>query len=283
MRIAVVGATGVLGRSLIPMLAISHEVRVLVRTPETAHRLFGSSVDSLEADLLAPETAAKLPALLAGSDLVIHAATAIPSDFTKPGAWDANTRLRTEGTASLLAAALQVGAQAYIQQSICFNYPGMSDDWITEDTPLDPSRTVVIDMEQQVRAIPTDQLRWCILRGGIFVGAGTFQDDDIQRLRSGQKTIAGDGMNFLPLVHVDDVASAFALAAENAPAGSIFNIADNPLREGEYYDRLAEAIGAPTPPRDPNLPRPASHRASSQAIHNALGWSPAHSLFPQPR
>lgn len=282
MKIAVVGATGVLGRSLIPLLATNHEVRVLVRQPEAARRLFGSSVDSLEADLLAPETAAKLPALLAGSDVVIHAATAIPSDFTKPGAWDANTRLRTEGTASLLAATLQVGAQAYIQQSICFNYPDMGDAWITEATPLDPSRTVVIDMEQQVRAIPPSSLRWCIFRGGIFVGAGTFQDDAVHRLREGQQKVAGDGMNFLPLVHVDDVASAFALAAEHAPAGSIYNIADNPLREGEYYDRLAEAIGVPAPPRDPNSPRPLSQRASSQAARAALGWSPTHSLFPHP-
>lgn len=282
MKIAVIGATGVLGRSLIPLLATNHEVRVLVRQPEAARRLFGSSVNSLEADLLAPETAAKLPALLAGSDVVIHAATAIPSDFTKPGAWDANTRLRTEGTASLLAATRQVGAQAYIQQSICFNYPDMGDAWITEATPLDPSRTVVIDMEQQVRAIPPSSLRWCILRGGIFVGAGTFQDDAVHRLREGQQKVAGDGMNFLPLVHVDDVASAFALAAEHASAGSIYNIADNPLREGEYYERLAEAIGVPKPPRDPNSPRPLSQRASSQAARATLAWSPTHSLFPHP-
>lgn len=280
MRIAVIGATGVLGRSLIPQLAANHHVRLLVRKPETARQLFGINVDALEADLLAPETAEKLPSLLAGSDIVIHAATAIPSDFTQPGAWDNNTRLRTEGTAHLLAAALQVGAQAYIQQSICFSYPDSGDAWITEDTPLDPSRTVVIEMERQIRAIPTSQLRWSILRGGQFVGAGTFQDDDVQRLRNGQKTITGDGMNYLPLVHVDDVASAFALAAENAPAGSIFNIADNPLREGEYNDRLAEIIGTSKPPRDPSQPRPLSQRASSQAARQALGWSPTHSLFP---
>ncbi len=280
MKIAVVGATGVLGRSLVPLLAAAHEVRVLVRKPENARRLFGAQAEALEADLLAPGTAERLPALLAGSDVVIHAATAIPSDFNQPGAWENNTRLRIEGTAYLLAATLQVGAQAYIQQSICFGYPDMGDDWITEDAPLDSSRTALIEMERQVRAVPTQRLRWSILRGGQFVGAGTFEDDDRQSLRDGRKIIAGDGMNFLPLVHVEDVAAAFALAVERAAAGSTFNVAAMPLREGDYFDRLAETLGAPLPPRDPNQPRPLSQRASSQAAHEALGWSPTHSLFP---
>ena len=280
MKVAVVGASGVLGRSLVPMLEAKYEVRALVRTPEKARHLFGSPVEVLECDLLAPGIAVKLPSLLAGCEVVIHAATAIPTDFTQPGAWDANTRIRTEGTAHLLAATLHVGANVYVQQSICFAYPEMGAEWITEDTPLDQTRIALVEMERQVRVIPKDRLRWSILRGGVFVGKGTFQDDAIVKLRAGQQKVANDGMNYLPLVHLDDIASAFALAVERAPTGSIFNIADEPLREGDYLDRLAEAVGAAQPPRDLNLPRPLSQRASSHAARATLGWSPTHSLFP---
>lgn len=281
MKIAVVGASGVLGRSLVPLLAEKHRVLALVRTPETAQKLFGTQAQALACDLLAPNIGDRLPALLADCDAVIHAATAIPSDFSAPGAWDANTRIRREGTAHLLAAALEVGANIYIQQSICFAYPDRGDAWISEDTPLDLPRAIVIEMEQQVREIAPSRIRWTILRGGTFVGSGTFQDDKIAALRAGTDVVACDGSHYVPYVHVADVATAFAAAVENAPSGSIFNIADEPLREGEYSDRLAETLGVPKPPRNSDAPCPTSQRASSQAAHDVLGWTPMHSVIPQ--
>ncbi|MCC6804703.1 MAG: NAD(P)-dependent oxidoreductase [Anaerolineae bacterium] len=279
MRIAIVGATGVLGRALVPLLA-RHSIRALVRTPDTARRLFGEHVEAVACDLLAPGIGARLPDLLAGCDVVIHAATAIPSDFSQPGAMDTTNRLRSEGVAHLLAATLQVGASAYIQQSIAFAHIDYGDAWITEDTPLDPKRTVVIEMEHQVRAVPTDRLRWCILRGGTFVGKDTFQDGTIERLRAGQEKIACDGRAFMPLVHVEDVASAFAAAVERAPAGSTFNIVDEPIRQGDYLERLARAVGAPEPPRDPDAPCLPSHRVSNQAARETLGWTPRRGVIP---
>jgi nucleoside-diphosphate-sugar epimerase len=263
------------------MLAEKHSVRALVRAPETARRLFGAQAEAVECDLLAPGIGARLPLLLEGCDVVIHAATAIPSDFTQPGAWDNNTRIRLEGTAHLVAATLEAGAAVYLQQSICFAYPDMGDQWIGEDTPIAPDRDTLIAMEQQVRDIPTERLRWSILRGGVFVGKDTFQDDKIARLRAGQDKVAGDGSNYLSLVHVDDLASAFAAVVESAPVGSTFNIADDPLREGDYSDRLAEAIGVAKPPRDPNATRPSSQRASSQKAREVLGWTPTHGVIPQ--
>lgn len=283
MNIAVVGATGVLGRALVPLLLARHDVRALVRSPGTAQRYFGSQVETAACDLLAPGIAERLPALLAGCAVVIHAATSIPADFSKPGAMETTNRLRIEGTTHLLAAALQVGAQAYIQQSIAFAYPDGGDDWITEAAPLDPARTVVIEMERQVRAVPTARLRWSILRGGIFVGKDTFQDDAIERLRAGQETVPCDGSAYLPLIHVEDMASAMVAAVERAPAGSIYNVTDAPIRQGDYLDRLAQAIGAPKPPRDPDAPCPPSHRVSNRAAREALGWTPTHGVIPGSR
>lgn len=287
MRIALVGATGVLGRALIPLLIELHEVRALARSPEKVTARFGDQVDARACDLLAPGIAAELPALLADCEVVIHAATAIPpqNQFGDPNAWTANNRLRVEGTPALLAAALEVGAESYLQQSIAFAYPDSGDRWISETTPLnsDPgsaSRASTLEMERQVRAVPPDRLRWSILRGGIFVGRDTFQDDDIASLRAGTTRVPCDGSAYLPMIHVEDMAAAMAAAVERAPAGSIFNIVDEPLQQGDYLDRLADAVGAPRPPRDPDAPCPPSHRVSNQAACAALGWTPTHGVIP---
>jgi nucleoside-diphosphate-sugar epimerase len=290
MKVAIVGATGILGRALIPQLLAKHEVRALARKPDSIYEQFGNQVEALECDLLAAGIAERLPALLAGCEVVIHAATAIPSvaNAGKPGAWEANTRLRLEGTAHLLAATLQVGAQIYIQQSITMAYPDCGDRWISEDVPFrstddngKPVNETVIEMERQVRAVPTDQLRWSILRGSIFVGKGTFQEDLIARLRAGTEKVACEGKSYISLIHFEDMASAVVAAIERAPAGSTFNIVDKPLRQRDYLDRLADAIGAPRPPRDPDAPCRISQRCANQAAQNALNWTPAHGVIPK--
>lgn len=286
MRVALVGPTGVLGRALVPLLLQQgYTVRALARSAAKARALFPQVAEIVACDLLS-NTAGELPSLLQGCEVVVHIATAIPRDSAAPNAWEANTRLRTDGVRMLLDASLAVGARRYIQQSITMAYPDHGDDWITEDMPLDSSparariNAPVIAMEQLVRDTPPGKLPWCILRGANFVGKDTAQENRLERIRAGREVIACDGRNFLSLIHVSDMASAVVAAIENAPAGSVFNIAGEPLREGDYVDRLADAIGAPRPGRDSTAPCPPSWRCSSQAAKTTLKWSPAHHLIP---
>ncbi len=279
MKIGIVGATGVLGRALLPLLSEQgHIVRALVRSPEKI--VMSGSVEPIHYDLLAPDDTGRLRTLLDGCEAVLHMATAIPSNFAAPGAWDADTRLRTDGTRRLLDAALTVGAKLYIQQSIVMAYQDGGDTWLDETAPLDPARQTIITMESMVRAIAPEKMAWCILRGGLFVGPDTFQDRAIARLRAGQDRVACDGSNFISPIHVADMATAIAAAVQHRPAGTIFNIVDEPIREGEYRDRLAALVGAPTPVRDPNIPCPASYRCRNQAARTALHWTPTHSIWP---
>jgi nucleoside-diphosphate-sugar epimerase len=287
MRVAVVGPTGVLGRALIPLL-LEHDytVRAVVRSPSKAHEVLPQGIEIAEGDLLAPHIEKQLPTLLEGCDAVLHMATAIPRDMSAPHAWDANTHLRTDGVSLLLQAALKAGAKQYLQQSIIMAYPDHGDEWITEDMPLATSSeraglcAPVITMENLVRTLATDRLRWCILRGGSFVGPDTLQDHAVADVRSGKYVIAGTGQNFVSLIHVADMASAVLAALENAPDQSIFNIVDEPRREGDYLDRLADSVGAGRPPRDETRPSPPSWRCSNQATRSILQWSPAHSIIP---
>lgn len=286
-KIAVIGATGVLGRALIPMLVKSgHQVRALVRSVEKAKKLFPQDIEIAECDLLAPNIEQNISALLRDCETVAHIATSIPQDAAGPDAWEANTRLRTDAVQLLLKASLEAGAKRYIQQSITMAYPDCGDDWITEDMPLDvsPERAQpcdpVIKMEGMIQNIPPRTLQWCILRGGSFVGTDTFQDGLIENLRAGKVTIPCDGRNFISLIHVADMATAVAAAIERAPAGSTFNIVDEPLRQYEYSDRLAASIGAEKPKRDENSTCPPSWRCSNQRAKSALNWSPVHNIIP---
>ena len=289
MKIAVVGASGVLGRALIPLLIdAGHSVRALVRSAEKTRSLFGEQVEIVECDMLAADTAGRLPGLLEACDVVTHIATSIPNDPTAPDAWAANTKLRTQGVHALLDAALRVGVDRYIQQSISMAYPDRGDAWIMEDAPLDtsPARAgicgPVIEMERMVKAVPPARMACCILRGGAFVGPGTFQERTLEDLRAGKALVPCDGHNFLSLIHVADMASA-VVAALRAPAASTFNIVAEPLSEADYLDRLAAAIGAVRPGRDTGAACPPSWRCSNRAAADVLGWLPVHSILGDPQ
>lgn len=285
MIVAVVGASGVLGRALVPQLqSAGATVRALVRSPEKARATLPAATTVERFDLLDPADAPRLPALLRGADAVVHAATAIPSDFTAPGAWDRNTRLRVDGTRTLTQCAMEARVGIYVQQSIALAYADGGDAWLDEDAPLDerqggPITEPVRKMEATVRALPAS-VRWAILRGGNFTGPGTFQDGLVERIRAGAEPVTGDGRAFLPLVHADDYAAAVVAAIERGPAGLVANVADDPIRQAEYLDEIAWRVAAPPPPRRPDLPAPRSQRVSSARAREALGWAPVRGVWP---
>jgi nucleoside-diphosphate-sugar epimerase len=138
------------------------------------------------------------------------------------------------------------------------------------NTPFDaaPEQAEVVVpvsvMEAQVRPVDPRRLHWCVLRGGMLVGPGTAQEATVTRLLAGEERVPGDGRGFLSLVHVMDFAAAVAYALERVPAGSVFNVVDQPVRQGEYLRRLAQFVGATLP-----LHRPAEDGdAPSQRCSN---------------
>ncbi len=286
MRVFVVGSTGLLGHVLMPLLLQQgYIVRSIARTSEKVRALELAGVEAAQGDLLSQETANRLPDLVAGCDAVMHIATAIPRDMSAQGAWDVNTRLRTEGTQFLLKASLDAGVERYIQQSIVVAYPDGGDRWLDENTPIDtsPARAIVcapvITMEALVRSTAPKQLKWCILRGGTFVGRDTAQDHLVAMLRAGRVVVPCDGSNFYSFVHVADMALAIVAALQHAPAGSTFNIASEPIRYSDYIDHLATLLNLPLPPRNPSQVCPPSFRCSNESAHKVLGWTPIHSIY----
>jgi nucleoside-diphosphate-sugar epimerase len=281
MKVFVAGATGVLGRALVPrVLSAGHSVRAVAR--HVAAVDFGNEVELISANLLEDNVFD----LVRGCDAVVHIATAIPREPFSLHNWEATARLRTAGTRRLLDAARACCVSRYVQQSIVMVYRDGGDAWLDEQAPFDhgPDRAAicgpVIEMESMVREVQPRSLAWTILRGGSFVGPGTSERTLVAGLRTGEVSVAGDGSNFLSPVSVADMASAVVASLELAPAGSIFNIVDEPLRYGDYVDAIADLIGVSRPRRMTDRRLPPSWRCTNEAAQTTLEWMPREPIWP---
>jgi len=287
MRIFLAGATGAVGRRLVPLLvAEGHRVTAVGRTPEKRAALERAGAAPVEVDLFNPEA---VTLTVKGHDGVINVATHIPGSSGRlllPGAWRENDRIRREASANLAAAALEAGAARYIQESFAPIYVDGGDRWIDESAPVRPVRynRSVLDAERAAQGFTAKGGTGIVLRFAGFYAADAFQVRDMARLiRKGWAPLPGAETAFLSSIHHDDAATAVR-AALGARAG-IYNVTDDePLRRRDYVDTLAAALGAP-PPRLPPawlmrlggsltelLSR--SLRISNRKLREATGWAP---------
>lgn len=295
MRILIVGGSGVIGRHLVPLLVQrGHDVTALARSDQSAERLAQLGARAAKGDILAADT---LGPALAGQDVVIHAATSIPRTFPgRPAEFATNDRIRRDGTRNLLAAARAAGTAAVVAQSIVWVHGDQRGAWIDEDAPLRPVRLAqsAVDMESQLRAFAGESgARVQVLRcSGLYAVEAWHTREILDRLKRRLAPVIGNGDNFQCFVHAEDVASAFALAAEtDRPGATYFVTDDEPARLGDYLRWLARAWGAPEPMRVPHFMArialgqemidayTASLRCRNDHIKSALGWAPKYPTF----
>lgn len=182
MRVFLAGATGAIGRQLVPqLLAGGHEVIGMTRSPQHAQALRAAGAEPVVADALDRE--AVIEAVRAARpDAVVHQLTAIPAliDPRKIERDFALTdRLRTEGTHNLLAGAREAGTGRVVAQSIAFMYaPGSggalhveSDPQLApEQAPKSFRRTAAAVAELERAVLGADGI---VLRYGYFYGPGS--------------------------------------------------------------------------------------------------------------
>jgi nucleoside-diphosphate-sugar epimerase len=273
MRIFLAGATGVIGRRLVPLLiAQGHQVTGLARTEAAAGRLRAQGSAAALADVF--DAAALTSAVRAAApDVVIHQLTDLSGGRT-----DANARLRRDGTRALVDAARAAGARRMIAQSICWAYqPGA--DPASEDVPLDLAAdeprlttvTGVAELEAAVRELP----EWVVVRYGLLYGPQTWYAGDglmADRARAGQLTADADVSSF---VHVDDAAGA-AVAALGWPSGAVNVCDDDPAIGREWLPAYCASVGAPAPPDAGADNRHGWARgADNRHARKDLGWTPS--------
>jgi nucleoside-diphosphate-sugar epimerase len=267
MKVFVAGATGALGRQLVPILVEGgHEVTGMTRTPAKADLIRSMGARPAVADALDPEGVAQVVAE-AEPEAVIHELTSIDvASFSRSldKMFAGTNRLRTEGTDHLLAAARAVGARRFIAQSFAgWPFERTGGPIKTEEDPLQssPPKTVsetlgaIRYLEETVTG--ADGIEGVALRYGGFYGPGTSISLDpvgaqVEMLRKRRLPVIGNGAGIWSLIHIEDAATATAAALERGGPGNYNVVDDEPVRVSVLLPELAQVVGA-KPPR--HLPK----------------------------
>ena len=261
MKVFVAGATGAVGKRLVPLLVASgYEVTAMTRSKEKADSLRAVGAEPVVADGL--DRVALIGAVTrAEPEVVIHQMSGLTGakSFKRfDDEFALTNRLRTEGTEYLLEAARSAGARRLIAQSYGnWNYERTGNRLKTEEDALDPNppakQRKSLDAIRYIERVvlEADGLEGIALRYANFYGPGTgfsLDGDVVQLVRKRRLPIVGEGTGVWSFIHVDDVATATTAAIAHGQPG-IYNVVDDePAPVATWLPELARAVGA-KPPR----------------------------------
>ncbi|MEV5962636.1 NAD(P)-dependent oxidoreductase [Kribbella sp. NPDC051952] len=260
MKVLVAGATGGLGRSLVPQLvAAGHEVTGMIRSERGAAgvRAFGADVvlaDGLDADAVMAAVDSARP------EVVVHQMSALKGgiDFKHfDDSFALTNRLRTEGTDNLLAASQAAGVRRFVVQSYAgWNLQHGGSTTKTEADPMDPdpvpAQRKTMAGIKHLESVVTNAsgIEGVALRYGSFygptgdIGKGGSMVEMIQKRKL---PLIGDGTGVWSFIHYDDAADATVKAIESDATG-IFQIADDdPAQAAVWLPEFARILGAKAP------------------------------------
>jgi nucleoside-diphosphate-sugar epimerase len=265
MKIFVAGATGALGKQLVPQLVErGHEVVGMTRSASKAALIEEQGAKAAVADGLEPEAVAQAVAA-AEPEVIIHQMTALAGNLNMRNidrAFAETNRLRTEGTDHLLSAGRAVGIRRFVVQSFAgWPFARVGGPVKTEEDPLDPSppknirETLGAIRHLETAVSDADWTEGIVLRYGGFYGPGTSlarpDGEQYEMILKRRFPLVGDAGGVWSLVHVVDAASATVAAAEHGARG-VYNVVDDePARVSEFLPYAAKLIGAKPPRRVP--------------------------------
>ncbi|HSR94208.1 MAG TPA: NAD(P)-dependent oxidoreductase [Solirubrobacterales bacterium] len=301
MKVLVAGASGAMGKQLLPLLvADGHEVVGMTRSVAKEGEIRALGATPAVADALDPEQVARVVAE-AEPEAIVHELTALAGaldmrDFDRDFA--PTNRLRTEATDHLLSAGRAVGVRRFVAQSYAgWPYARSGGPVKTEEDPLDSQpvastrRTLEAIRHLEDAVTGAEWVVGIVLRYGGFYGPGTSLAADgehAEMIRRRKFPVLGDGAGVWSFVHVKDAAEATAAALERGQRG-IYNIVDDePAPVREWLPAVASALGAKPPRRVPRwagrlLAGEATavmmtevRGASNEKAKRELGWRPRH-------
>jgi nucleoside-diphosphate-sugar epimerase len=285
-RILLTGATGVVGRRVLPLLvSAGHRVTAVGRTPEQHELLRAVGATPVSMDLFDP---ASVGTAVEGQDVVINLATHIPSSLFRAlfrRSWRENDRIRREGSSHLTAAAAAAGVRRFIQESFAPIHEDGGADWIDERWPVRPvsyNRTV-LDAEASVERFSRSGGTGVVLRFAGFYGPDPMLQQMLAGVQKGWAPLPGAPEAYWPSVSHEDVSTA-VVSALGAPGGLYEVCDDEPVTRKELGEIFARAIGVPAPRP---LPRwftalggetlelaSRSLRLSNAKLRAATAWAP---------
>jgi nucleoside-diphosphate-sugar epimerase len=304
-NVFVAGATGAMGKQLVPRLvAAGHDVVGMTRSESKVDALRDLGASAVVADALDPDQVADAVAK-AQPDVIVHQLTAIGAldmrHFDRDFAL--TNRLRTEGTDHLLSASRAVGVRRFVAQSYTsWPYARTGAMVKSEEDPLDP--TPAREMRESLAAIrhlevavtSVDWTDGIVLRYGAFYGPGTSMSpggDQFEMVRRRRFPVVGDGAGVWSFIHIADAAEATVAAIERGKRG-IYNVVDDdPAPVSDWLPALAERLGAAKPWRVPRfvgrlfageagaVMMTEVRGASNAKIKRELGWQPRYASWRQ--
>jgi nucleoside-diphosphate-sugar epimerase len=294
MRVFVAGATGALGRHLVPgLVTAGHEVTATTRTPGKVAQLREAGAEPVVVDGLDRE-AVIAAVLAAGPEVIVHQMTAL-ADVRSLRKVDqvfaATNELRTRGTDNLLAAAAQAGTRRVIAQSNDRAYERSGGPVKTEEDPLasrppSPSSARSLAAIKHVdETVPLAAPEGIVLRYGAFYGPGA-SELLLDAVRKRQVPVIGGGTGISSFIEITDAAAATLAAVEGGAPGA-YNVVDSdPAPVAEWLPYLAKVAGAKPPLRVPAwLVRllagefvvalmTSARGSSNEKARKELGWEP---------
>ncbi len=266
MRVFVAGATGAIGKQLVPRLvAAGHEVVGMTRKESNRALLEELGATPVVAYALDRSQVAEAVGG-ARPEVIVHQLTAIgPVDMRHMERDFAPTnRLRTEGTDHLLSAAQAVGVRRFVAQGVAgFGaYARVGGPVKAEEDPLDPAPVrelranlaAIRHLEQAV--LGAQWTEGILLRYGAFYGPGTglaAGEEQFELVRRRKFPLVGDGGGVWSFIHVADAAEATVAAVEHGSRGAYNVVDDDPAPVAEWLPALARELGAKQPMRVPRL------------------------------
>ncbi|WP_269757313.1 NAD(P)-dependent oxidoreductase [Streptomyces sp. CNZ748] len=281
MHVLVAGATGAVGRLLVPMLLnAGHQVTGVSRSAsglEQVRRMGASAVqaDALDRDGMRNAVVPTEP------DAVVHQLTALSN-----ADGEATNRLRKEGTRNLVDAAKSAGARSIVVQSISWAYEpgeGPADETVPLDVAAEQPRAGMVDGIQAMEETAAEIDTAVSLRFGILYGPGTWYAPGgaVAAALSGDPTarllayLEAD-RSVTSFVHVADAARA-TVAALDWPSGPVNIVDDEPSEGRQWVPVLAEALGVPAPAAGSE--RQSWARGASNSLARSRGWQPDHATW----
>jgi nucleoside-diphosphate-sugar epimerase len=286
MRVLVTGASGFIGGVLCEeLLTQGHEVIALVRRP-------GSEPAGTRAVLGDLGDGGRLAQMLEEErpGWVMHLAAEIASQRSERKLREVNV----QGTERLLAACLAMaGPDPAAGPRVVFCSTVVTGDargtLLTEEEPLPVQTPYGRSKQEGERLLFQAGLPGVVIRPSHVYGPGGWYANELvaQLRKPGRFAVIGSGENLWDVVHVRDVVQALILAAESAPAGSLYHVADDePITFYDFMALTARSIGTGAPRRIPAaLARIVaggnavdavvrSARSSNAKIKRELGWRP---------
>jgi nucleoside-diphosphate-sugar epimerase len=285
MRIFITGTTGYIGNAVaLAFRRAGHEVKGLIRSETKAKDLAKEEIRPVIGDISTPESF-----LLEANDseVLIHCAFEYSSEGVQRDLDAIDAFLKIASTSEM--------PRTIIYTSGCWIYGNTDSKIVDEDTPVNPLNRVLWRPlhEAKVLQAASKKLRTLVIRPGcVYGGTKGLTTLWFSSLQNGFVEIAGDGKNHWAMIHKDDLAEAYLLAAEKEIPSTVLNVVDSThYTVLEMAEAIASTSGIPKKIRPTTAQEAekkhgslsqgllADQKLSNERVQRMLGWRPRHKGF----